>query len=111
SPPRAGRGFRPCRARVTARWPASDAKGPIAGGLPPGDGACCWCWARFVLGPICAGSDLCWVRGLLERALNGLGHPGLLLGGDLRVQRQRQQLLRGRLGYREVARPVAQITE
>ena len=49
-----------------------------------------------------AGADL------LERAPDGVGHPGLLLVGYLRVKRKRQQLPRGSLGDREVAGPVAE---
>ena len=50
-------------------------------------------------------------RNLPERAPDGVGHSGLLLWRDLRVQRQRQQLSGGSLGDREVAGPVAKAPE
>ena len=50
-------------------------------------------------------------RNLPERAPDGAGHPSLLLGRDLRVERQRQQLPGGSLGDREVAGPIAKVPE
>jgi O-antigen/teichoic acid export membrane protein len=48
---------------------------------------------------------------LPERALDRAGHPSLLLGRDLRVERQRQQLTGSSLGDREITRPVTEVPE
>lgn len=48
---------------------------------------------------------------LPERALDRAGHPSLLLGRDLGVERQRQQLTGGSLGDGEITRPVTEVAE